>query len=125
LDATGCYRTFALPSADAMFKLAERIKPDLILLDVAMPEMDGFAAMECLKTKEDLKSIPVIFLTAKSDKDSVMRGVKMGAHGYIAKPFTPHDLLMRIDSITDAGWLDKEVDEIVRAQRLKRGKTDL
>ena len=63
----GAYKSFALPSAAKMFKLAEKIIPDLILLDIDMPEMDGFEAMEIMKSDARLKSIPVVFLTAKNE----------------------------------------------------------
>jgi len=94
----GVYKTFALPSAEKMFKLLERITPDLILLDVAMPEMDGFQAMSVLKADEKLKVIPVIFLTAKNDAESEIRGFEMGALDFIDKPFSAPVLIKRIET---------------------------
>ena len=92
----GIYESYALPSAERMFKVSEKIKPDLILLDVDMPEMDGFQTMEILKNNEELKKIPVIFLTGKEDAESEKRGLEMGALDFILKPFRPSDLIDRI-----------------------------
>ena len=92
----GTYRTFALPSAAMMFKLAEKIKPDLILLDIDMPEMDGFEAIQLLKQNEKLASVPVVFLTAMNDPAAEVRGFELGALDFITKPFSSHVLLERI-----------------------------
>ena len=89
----GNYKTYALPSAEKMFKLAEKIMPDLILLDIDMPEMDGFEAIKVLKSDDRLKSIPVIFLTGKSDEATETKGLELGALDYINKPFSESSLL--------------------------------
>ena len=92
----GLYETYALPSAARMFKIAEKIKADLILLDVEMPEMDGFTALENLKKNDSLKDIPVIFLTGKDEPESEKKGLEMGAVDFVRKPFSPPDLIDRI-----------------------------
>ena len=92
----GTYRTFALPSAARMFKLAEKIKPDLILLDIDMPEMDGFQTIQLLKQNEKLASVPVVFLTAINDAAAEVRGFELGALDFITKPFSQPELLKRI-----------------------------
>jgi len=94
----GAYKTFALPSAAKMFKLTEKITPDLILLDLSMPEMDGFETIKQLKCDEKLKSIPVIFLTATYDAESETRGLHAGAIDFIHKPFTLPALMERIEA---------------------------
>jgi len=110
----GTYRTFALPSAQAMFKLAERITPDLILLDVDMPDMDGFETMSILKTDVRFKSIPVIFLTAKHDTETEIRGFEMGALDFINKPFSPPVLIKRIETHIETDKLIKRSLQAVR-----------
>ena len=92
----GVYKTYALPSAERMFKLAEKITPDLILLDIEMPEMDGFQAIQVLKSDSKLKSIPVIFLSAKEDEVSEKKGIELGAMDFIQKPFSAPILIDRI-----------------------------
>lgn len=72
-------------------------KPDICVLDVMMPEMDGFTLGE--KIKEAQPGIPVIFLTAKSLKEDIVRGLKIGADDYITKPFDPEVLILRINNI--------------------------
>lgn len=72
-------------------------KPDICVLDVMMPEMDGFTLAE--KIKEVQPDIPVIFLTAKSLKEDIVRGLKIGADDYITKPFDPEVLILRINNI--------------------------
>jgi DNA-binding response OmpR family regulator len=72
-------------------------KPDICVLDVMMPEMDGFTLAE--KIKEVQPDVPVIFLTAKSLKEDIVRGLKIGADDYITKPFDPEVLILRINNI--------------------------
>jgi putative two-component system response regulator len=110
----GTYKTFALPSAARMFKLAEKIMPDLILLDVDMPEMDGFEAMSVLKSDDKLKSIPVVFLTAKHDTQSEIRGFEIGALDFINKPFSPPVLIRRIETHIETDKLIKASQKAVR-----------
>ncbi|MCL2456929.1 MAG: response regulator [Defluviitaleaceae bacterium] len=110
----GTYRTFALPSAEKMFALAEKFKPDLILLDVDMPEMDGFQAMEILKADENLKSVPVIFLTLKNDETTETRGFEMGAVDFINKPFSTPVLLKRIELHIETDKLIKDGQKELR-----------
>jgi len=112
LDST--YKTFALPSAAKMFKLLEKITPDLILLDVDMPETDGFQAMSVLKADVKLKSIPVIFLTAKNDAESEIHGFEMGALDFINKPFSAPVLIRRIETHIETDRLIKENQQAVR-----------
>jgi DNA-binding response OmpR family regulator len=72
-------------------------KPDICVLDVMMPEMDGFTLAE--KIKDDRPDIPVIFLTARSLKEDIVKGLKIGADDYITKPFDPDVLILRINNI--------------------------
>ena len=104
----GTYRTFAVPSADRMLKLAEKITPDLILLDVDMPETDGFEAMYKLKSDVRLKTIPVVFLTAKNDAESEIKGFEMGALDFVNKPFSPPVLIKRIETHIETDKLIKK-----------------
>ena len=77
--------------------LYNRVKPDICVLDVMMPEMDGFTLAE--KIKELDPNLPLIFLTAKSLKEDIVRGLKIGADDYITKPFDPEVLILRINNI--------------------------
>jgi DNA-binding response OmpR family regulator len=72
-------------------------KPDICVLDVMMPEMDGFTLAE--KIKQSNADMPIIFLTAKSLKEDIVKGLKLGADDYITKPFDPEVLILRINNI--------------------------
>ena len=91
------YDVFTVPSAEKMFALIEKIAPDLILLDVEMPEMNGYEAIEQLKANPKTSDIPVVFLTAKTDEGSELKGLSLGAIDYISKPFSPPLLLKRLE----------------------------
>jgi len=93
----GVYKTFTMPSADRMFKLLEKITPDLILLDINMPEMNGFEALSIIRSDVKLKNIPVIFLTATRDTGLESYGFEMGTIDFISKPFSPPSLITHID----------------------------
>ena len=110
----GIYKSFALSSATRMFKLAEKIMPDLILLDIEMPEMDGFEAMQLLKSDKTLRSIPVIFLTSRSDAEAEIRGFEMGALDFINKPFSPPVLTRRIETHIETDRLIKKSQQALR-----------
>jgi adenylate cyclase len=75
-----------------------RVQPDLILLDVMMPEMDGFETCRRIKESDGLRHIPVIFLTAKTETTDIVQGFELGAVDYVAKPFNPHELLARVNT---------------------------
>jgi putative two-component system response regulator len=91
------YDIITLPSGEKLFKFMEQAKPDLILLDIEMPEMNGYDVLTKLKSSLVFASIPVIFLTARSDTSSELQGLSMGAVDYISKPFSPPLLLKRIE----------------------------
>lgn len=78
--------------------LASTLLPDLILMDIMMPVMDGFNALALLKDNEVTATIPVIFLTGKVQFEDILEGFRKGADHYITKPFTSSQLLSCIDS---------------------------
>jgi len=92
------YRVFPASSASKLFEILEKIIPDLILLDIEMPEMDGYEAIKKLKADPRYRGVPVIFLTAKDDLKSEFTGFKLGAADYMAKPFSAPLLFKRIEN---------------------------
>ena len=82
-----------------LFSGLEGQKPDLIVLDLMMPHMDGFEVLERLKANQETSSIPVILLTAQDEFENIMSGYKKGADYYITKPFTKSQLVNSIDAI--------------------------
>lgn len=80
-------------------KLAQEIKPDLIMLDVRMPKMTGYEACRQLKGIDTVKDIPVVFLSAKGQDEEVKTGMEAGAIDYILKPFAPDELTQRLTEI--------------------------
>jgi putative two-component system response regulator len=92
------YRLFTMLSAAKMFTLLEKTKPDLILLDIEMPEMDGFEALSQLKSNKSYAEIPVIFLTGLTNEELEVRGFERGVIDFITKPFSAPVLQNRIKS---------------------------
>jgi CheY-like chemotaxis protein/two-component sensor histidine kinase len=90
------YEVYPSPSALKMFELLKHITPDLILLDVEMPVMNGYEAARKLKSETQFREIPIIFLTAMDDAKSEMEGLSIGAADYIHKPFVAPLLIQRI-----------------------------
>ena len=93
------YDVYPAPSAAVLFEILERAIPDLVLLDVDMPEMNGYQAIQIMKNDPRYKDIPVIFLTARDDETSEMEGFDLGAADYITKPFSGALLMRRISNI--------------------------
>ena len=92
------YEVYPAPSAGKLFDILDNIFPDLILLDVEMPEKDGYEIIKELKVNDRFAGIPVIFLTSKSDDNSELEGLDLGATDYISKPFSGPLLLKRISN---------------------------
>ena len=98
LEGEGYQTIDASDGREALEKIGKE-NPDLILLDVVMPKMDGFEVLRNLKDDSNTKDIPVIMLTAKGQKLDKEKGGKLGAQDYIIKPFSPSHLLRIIEEI--------------------------
>ena len=93
------YEVYTASSAARMFKIMEHIKPDLILLDVEMPDINGYEAARMLKEEAAFREIPIIFLTARDDPVSEKIGLNLGAVDYISKPVESDQLIERIGKL--------------------------
>ena len=93
------YNVFTLSSAASMFNLLGNIVPDLILLDILMPEMDGFEVYSKLRQIVLLRETPIVFLTSVNVTDTIQKAMNIGAVDYIVKPYNKKDLLNRIKSV--------------------------
>jgi CheY-like chemotaxis protein len=80
-------------------EFCKKEKPDLIISDISMPEMDGYELREALIADENLRDIPFIFLTAKTQSDDKFRGIKLGVNHFLIKPFEPELLLLTVSNI--------------------------
>lgn len=81
------------------YSLVRRETPDVVLLDIMMPDIDGFEVLRKLKLDPEVGHIPVIFVSARTGREHVERGLSLGAQGYITKPFKPEDLMGKIDEV--------------------------
>jgi len=89
-------KQIAINGEDALETAWEGDPPDLVLLDIMMPEMDGYEVCEKLRANEKTKDVPVIFLTAKTEKDDIVKGFEVGGQDYITKPFDARELMERV-----------------------------
>lgn len=90
------YEISIASNGETALSMLEKAQPDLILLDIMMPGMDGFETCKQLKSNPNTASIPVIFLTAKTDIDDITKGFKCGAVDYVTKPFNPAEVKARV-----------------------------
>lgn len=103
------YKLSMAKSGQQALLFLQKAKPDLILLDVRMPEMDGYQTLERIKANPATANIPVVFLTVDDQRESEIRGLKMGAMDFILKPFEPEVMLSRIDKILQIEDLRKNL----------------
>ncbi len=108
LTANG-YKARSAPSASLAFRSVQASLPDLILLDIMMPEIDGFEACQQFKASPETQDIPIIFLTAKTEMDDIVKGFQLGAVDYITKPFNSRELLTRINTHLQLKWSKEAV----------------
>lgn len=93
------FKTYIAKDGLEAIRIAKQEKPDLILLDVMMPNLDGFAAAEHFRNLRDLKNTLIVFLTARNDEESELKGFTVGADDYITKPIKPKLLVSRIKAL--------------------------
>jgi diguanylate cyclase (GGDEF)-like protein len=133
LQKNGYQMAFAQDGTTALAQIESR-RFDLILLDIMMPRMDGFEVCRRIKARPDNRDIPVIFLTAKDDTDSIVKGFELGAMDYLTKPFNGAELQARVKTQLDLyhskmelietnARLNKEIAERIKIeQELERSK---
>jgi DNA-binding response OmpR family regulator len=103
------YDVYPAPTGKKLFMLMENFIPDIVLLDIDMPEMNGFEAISVMKENPRLKDIPVVFVTAKGDEESAVKGLDFGAVDYVTKPFYGPLLLRRISNLLLIEQLKREL----------------
>lgn len=103
------YKIIIAVSGNSAIDLVERARPDLILLDVMMPGMDGFETCQIIKSKSENENIPVIFLTALTEKVNIVKGFEAGGVDYITKPFNKEELVSRIKTHLDLKFARDEM----------------
>lgn len=91
------YRVTSAMNGKEGVKLANQLRPDLILCDIMMPELDGYGVLHILHSEPDTATIPFVFITAKADKKDLRQGMNLGADDYLTKPFESTDLLKMVE----------------------------
>src|SRR3954465_1148080 len=105
------FTMFTAPNGKIGVELAQKEKPDLIICDVMMPVLDGYGVLHLLGKSTETSSIPFIFLTAKTERSDMRKGMEMGADDYVTKPFDDIELLNAIESrLKKAALLKVEYD---------------
>ena len=112
----GDYRIAAANSGEAALRYLENNKPDLILADINMPDMDGFEMVTQIKQKPQWRSIPVIFLTADKSEETEIRCFKAGAVDFVGKPFLPDILTSRVNRTLELERYRNDLEKMVEEQ---------
>lgn len=118
------YSLSAAKNGKKAIKIANKLKPDLILLDIMMPEMDGFEVCETLKSQEETKNIMVIFITAINDTKDVTRAFEIGAVDYITKPFNVLEVLSRVENHLALYSYKSELENLVKERTVELEKSN-
>ncbi len=110
LETEGYIVFTAIDGAQALQMMGETC-PDLIVADIMMPTMDGYALYEAVHARPEWTSIPVIFLTSKAEKKDLLKGKDIGVDGYITKPFDPDELLVTVRALLEHARATREASE--------------
>ena len=114
------YRVIDATNGKDAIALVKQQKPDLILLDIMMPNMDGYEVCQILQDDEETKHIPIIFITAKIDEKSIEKAYDLGAADYITKPFLPKELLARVKKELRIQSLIEKLEELASTDTLTK-----
>ena len=98
LEAAGCNVMRAADGEEAL-RLAEETTPDVCVLDVMMPKLDGLGVTRALREHVETKGVPILLLTARAGDEDVARGYEAGADDYLRKPFSPQELASRVEQV--------------------------
>jgi len=109
------FKVYLADNGEKGINLAQKHQPDLVLLDVMMPEMSGFEVCEALRQDANIKRLPIIFLTAKDDEASEVEGLTIGADDYITKPISTVKLVTRIKALLRRYEETEEFEDQLRA----------
>lgn len=119
------YKVLAANNGERAIKIAGDIHPDLILLDVMMPELDGFTVCEILKKDPKTNDIPIIFITAKTEIDDIVKGFSVGGCDYISKPFNPEELFARVNTHIELKKSKELLEKYIKELEEKNRKLDI
>lgn len=95
----GGFNVLKARDAKAALAVLDENNPDLIILDVMMPGMDGIELCQVIRTRDDTGKTPVLILSARGDAESIIRGIEAGANDYLPKPILHHDLVSKVRSM--------------------------
>ena len=118
------YDTYPAPSGEKLLQIMENFIPDMILLDIEMPEMSGFETINIIKENPRFKDVPIVFITAKDDEYSAVKGLSLGAVDYVTKPFSGPLLLRRISNLLMVEQLKRELQESQAEVKQLRAELD-
>ena len=113
------FEVIGVNSGEECFSYIQKTVPDMILLDLYMPDMNGFEVLERLKSDDRFKDIPVIFLTADDDKQTEVKGFQAGALDFVTKPFIAEIVRQRVNRLMELSRLQKHLEKEVRHQTAK------
>ena len=112
------HRTVGVKTGEAALQLVEEENPDLIILDLMLPEIDGLEVCRILKSNEKTSDIPIIMLTAKGEEADIVVGLEIGADDYVTKPFSPRVLLARVKALLRRKTTKGVAEEIIKVENL-------
>jgi two-component system sensor histidine kinase/response regulator len=110
------YRIAAAGNGHQALDMIPAARPDLVLLDVMMPGMDGYEVCRQLKTNPAAADIPIIFLTAKAETEDIVKGFETGAVDYVTKPFNPAELLARVKTHLELKFSREKLTDLIAAR---------
>ena len=119
LEKSG-FETVKFEIADELNKFLEKKIPDLIILDLMLPDADAFDMCKDLKKNERFASIPIIMLTAKGDETDRILGLEFGADDYVVKPFSPRELVARVKAVLRRGKVKEEAKKVIEVGKILR-----
>ncbi|MCX5812090.1 MAG: response regulator transcription factor [Proteobacteria bacterium] len=107
------FRVKELRDAESFFKFLRSETPDLIILDLMLPDMDGFEVCKSLKSQDKYANIPIIMLTARVEETEKVLGLELGADDYVTKPFSPRELVARVKAVLRRHTQKEETKKII------------
>lgn len=93
------YKVFIARDGEEALSIISNVVPDLVVLDIMMPKVDGYKTLEKIKSNDDLKDCKIVFLSAKNKESDIEKGLRMGAHKYLTKPFSVKKIVSELETL--------------------------